>query len=115
MENIFNLFVKLNVPPCLGSLLYAAMTIVASFVVGWVTDSVLIPAAEEGDVATATLAGAALAVVGVSLARAIGITSRRMGAYFAQHRIQYRDRIAVTDKYLELPVEWHRRHSTGAS
>jgi ABC-type multidrug transport system fused ATPase/permease subunit len=97
----------------LGSLLYAAMTIVASFVVGWVTDSVLIPAAEEGDVATATLAGAALAVVGVSLARAIGITSRRMGAYFAQQRIQYRDRIAVTNKYLELPVEWHRRHSTG--
>ncbi|MEA1904208.1 MAG: ABC transporter ATP-binding protein [Actinomycetota bacterium] len=97
----------------LGALLYAAMTIVASFVVGWVTDSVLIPAAEEGDVATATLAAAALAVVGVSLLRAIGISGRRMGAYYAQKRLEYRDRIAVTDKYLDLPIEWHRRHSTG--
>lgn len=97
----------------LGSLLYAAMTIVASYVVGWVTDSVLFPAAETGQVATATLVGAALAVVGVSLARAIGITSRRMGAYYAQQRLQYRDRIDVTNKYLDLPIEWHRRHSTG--
>lgn len=96
-----------------GSLLYAAMTIVSSYVIGSVTDSVLIPAAEAGEVATATLVGAALAVLGVSLLRATGITGRRMGAYFAQQRLQYRDRIEVTDKYLDLPIEWHRRHSTG--
>lgn len=97
----------------LGSVLYAAMTILASYVVGWVTDSVLIPAAETGDVVTTTLVGAGLAVVGVSLARAIGITGRRMGAYYAQQRLQYRDRVDVTNKYLDLPIEWHRRHSTG--
>lgn len=97
----------------IGSLLYAAMTIVSSYVIGWVTDEVLLPAAEAGEVATATLTGAALAVLGVSLLRATGITGRRMGAYFAQQRLQYRDRIEVTDKYLDLPIEWHRRHSTG--
>jgi ABC-type multidrug transport system fused ATPase/permease subunit len=96
-----------------GALLYAAMTILFSIVIGWFTDSVLLPAVDAGQVAIVTLAGAAAAVIGVSLVRAIGIVGRRMGAYFAQHRLQYRDRIDVTTKYLELPIEWHRRHSTG--
>jgi len=97
----------------LGALLYAVMTIVSSYVVGWAVDSVLLPAAESGRVAAASLAAAAAAVVGVSLARAVGITGRRLGAYLAQQRLQYRDRVEVTSKYLDLPVEWHRRHSTG--
>lgn len=96
-----------------GTLLFAAMTIVSAFVVGWVTDDVLFPAVETGEVGTIALAGAAAAVVGVATLRALGITLRRLGAYFAQHRIQYKDRIEVTDRYLDLPMEWHRRHSTG--
>ena len=97
----------------LGTVLFATMTVVSSYVVGWVTDSVLLPAVKAGEVATSTLVGAALAVVGVALARAIGITFRRLGAYHAQYRLQARDRIEVTDRYLELPIEWHRRHPTG--
>jgi ABC-type multidrug transport system fused ATPase/permease subunit len=97
----------------LGTVLFAIMTVVSSYVVGWVTDSVLLPAVKAGEVATSTLVGAALAVVGVALARAIGITFRRLGAYHAQYRLQARDRIEVTDRYLELPIEWHRRHPTG--
>ena len=96
-----------------GTVLYAAMTIVSSYVVGWITDSVLIPAVEAREVGVATLAGAAGAVIGVAAARALGITLRRSGAYYATHRLQYRDRIEVTDRYLDLPLEWHRRHSTG--
>ncbi len=96
-----------------GTTLYAAMTILSSYVIGWVTDRVLIPSIEAGQVATSTLVGAALAVVGVATLRGLGITLRRSGAYYAQHRLQYRDRIAVTDRYLELPIEWHRRHPTG--
>lgn len=96
-----------------GTTLYAGMTILSSYVIGWVTDSVLLPAIEAGDITIATLVGAALAVVGVATARGIGITLRRSGAYYAQHRLQYRDRIEVTDRYLDLPIEWHRRHPTG--
>jgi ABC-type multidrug transport system fused ATPase/permease subunit len=96
-----------------GTLLFAAMTVVSSFVVGWVTDDVLIPAVEAGEVATATLAGAGAAVLGVAILRGMGITGRRLGAYAAQYRLQSRDRIEVTDRYLELPIEWHRRHPTG--
>ncbi len=97
----------------LGAALYAVMTVVSSLVIGWVTDSILFPAAEAGEVATAALAGAAVLFIGVSTLRAVGITFRRAGAYYAQHRLQYRDRIAVTDRYLDLPIEWHRKHSTG--
>lgn len=97
----------------LGTVLFAVMTVVSSYVIGWITDSVLIPAVDEGEIATATLVGAALAVIGVALARGIGITFRRLGAYHAQYRLQARDRIEVTDRYLELPIEWHRRHPTG--
>lgn len=97
----------------LGTTLYAAMTILSSFVVGWITDRVLLPAVEAGEVATSALAGAAAAVIGVATLRGVGITMRRTGAYYAQHRLQYRDRIDVTDKYLDLPIEWHRRHPTG--
>jgi ABC-type multidrug transport system fused ATPase/permease subunit len=96
-----------------GTLLFAAMTIVSSYVIGWVTDSVLIPSVEAGEVGVATLVGSAAAVIGVALARAVGITFRRLGAYSAQYRLQARDRIEVTDRYLELPIEWHRRHPTG--
>jgi len=97
----------------MGALLYAVMTIVSSYVVGWAVDSVLLPAAESGRVAAASLTAAAAAVVGVSVARAVGITGRRLGAYLAQQRLQCRDRVEVTSKYLDLPIEWHRRHSTG--
>lgn len=96
-----------------GTLLFAAMTIVSSFVVGWVTDEVLFPAVAAGQVAAGLLVWSAAAVIGVAALRGFGITLRRLGAYYAQHRIQYRDRIEVTDRYLELPPEWHRRHSTG--
>lgn len=96
-----------------GSALYAVMTVLSSYVVGWITDDVLLPAASDGDVSTALLAGAALLLVFVSALRGVGVVFRRMGAYNATYRLQYRDRIAVTDRYLELPIEWHRRHSTG--
>lgn len=96
-----------------GTTLYAGMTILSSYVIGWVTDGVLIPAVEAGNVMVSTLVGAALAIVGVATLRGIGITLRRSGAYYAQHRLQYRDRIEVTDRYLDLPIEWHRRHPTG--
>ncbi len=89
------------------------MTVLSSYVVGWITDDVLLPAASDGDVSTALLAGAALLLVFVSALRGVGVVFRRMGAYNATYRLQYRDRIAVTDRYLELPIEWHRRHSTG--
>lgn len=96
-----------------GSLLFALATIASSYVIGWVTDDVLLPAVRSGDVPTALLATAGGVLLGVSMIRAVGIALRRDGAYHAQYRLQARDRVEVTDRYLELPIEWHRRHPTG--
>ncbi|MEO2104556.1 MAG: ABC transporter ATP-binding protein [Actinomycetota bacterium] len=97
----------------LGTTFYAGATVVSSVVIGWVTDTVLFPAVEAGSIGTASLAVAAIAVIGVSMVRAVGIALRRGGAYAAQFRLQQRDRREVTDRYLELPIAWHRRHPTG--
>jgi ATP-binding cassette, subfamily B, bacterial len=96
-----------------GTTLWAIATIASSYVLGWATDDVLLPAVEAGDVAVGTLTLAAGAVLGVSVMRGAGITLRRLGAYAAQYGLQARDRRDVTDKYLRLPIEWHRRHPTG--
>ena len=54
-----------------------------------------------------------MAILGVSTIRAIGITTRRLGAYAALYALQAKDRTEVTDRYLQLPIEWHRRHPAG--
>jgi ABC-type multidrug transport system fused ATPase/permease subunit len=97
----------------IGTVIYAVMTVLSSYVLGWITDDILLPAIDEGEVAAASLAAAAGAVLGVAVLRGLGITLRRLGAYHAQFRLQYRDRVEVTDRYLRLPMEWHRKHSTG--
>ncbi|HDH02673.1 MAG TPA: ABC transporter ATP-binding protein, partial [Actinobacteria bacterium] len=96
-----------------GTVLFAAATVASSYVIGWVTDSVLLPSVAAREVTTATLAGAGAAIVGVSTITAAGIALRRVGAYAAQYHLQARDRTEITDRYLELPIEWHRRHPTG--
>ena len=97
----------------IGTTLFALATVGTSVAMGWVTDEVLYPAARAGKAEITLVVGAVLVVGGVSTLRAVGIVLRRAGAYAAQYRLQARDRVAVTDRYLELPIEWHRRHPTG--
>ena len=92
---------------------HSVATIISSYVIGWAIDSVLLPAVRTGDLTTASLVSMAVAVVGVGVVKALGISLRRYGAYRAQYRLEQRDRVDVTDRYLELPIEWHRRHPTG--
>jgi ABC-type multidrug transport system fused ATPase/permease subunit len=96
-----------------GTIVYALTTIASSYVIGWITDSILTPAVDRGEVGIAALAGAAGAVIGVAGLRAGGIAFRRIGAYSAQYRLQATDRTELTDRMLDLPIEWHRRHPTG--
>lgn len=96
-----------------GTVLYALMTIASAYAIGYATDEVLLPAVAAGEYTVASLVTAAALIVGVSAARGLGISLRRYGAYKAQYRLQQRDRTDVTDRYLELPIEWHRRYPTG--
>lgn len=96
-----------------ATLVFAAATVVSSYAIGWAIDAVLIPAAERGDVATASLVGAVAVLMAVGVIRGVGIGFRRYGAYLAMYQLEKRDRTEVTGRYLELPLEWFRRHPTG--
>ena len=96
-----------------AALLFATMTVLSSVVVGRVTDQVIRPTLEDGlDVGNALWLGV-LAIIGVGVFKALGVFGRRFGAYTAQYHLQATYRRRVTRKYLELPVAWHRRHTTG--
>lgn len=96
-----------------ATLVFAAATVVSSYAIGWATDAVLIPAAERGDVAAASLAGVAAVLLAVGVIRGVSIGFRRYGAFLAMYQLEKRDRAEVTGRYLELPLEWFRRHPTG--
>ena len=96
-----------------ATLVFAAATVASSYAIGWAVDEVLIPAAERGDVALASLVGAAAVLAAVGVVRGISIGLRRYGAFLAMYQLEKRDRTEVTDRYLELPMEWFRRHPTG--
>ena len=93
--------------------LHSIGTIVFSYAVGWATDSVLIPAARSGDVTTASLVAMVLILLTLGAVKGLGLALRRYGAFRAQYRLEQRDRVDVTNRYLDLPIEWHRRHPTG--
>lgn len=92
---------------------HSVSTIAFSYAVGWATDSVLIPAARRGDVTTASLVVMTLALLTLGAVKGTGLAIRRYAAYQAMYRLEQRDRVDVTNRYLDLPIEWHRRHPTG--
>ena len=96
-----------------GSAVYALMTVGSAWVLGRVTDRVIVPAFTTHHTTTGALAGAAVAIVGVAVLKALGIVGRRLYAGIMQYRLQARYRRAVTRQYLRLPLSWHQRHPTG--
>jgi ATP-binding cassette, subfamily B, bacterial len=96
-----------------GAALYAAMTVVSSLVLGWVTDEVVLPMFAAGEVDRGILVLAVVVIVAVATLKGIGVVGRRLGAYVAQFDLQAMYRRRVTRRYLELPIAWHRRHPTG--
>jgi ATP-binding cassette, subfamily B, bacterial len=96
-----------------GAALYALMTVAASLVLGRVTDQVILPAFAAGEVDRGALALAVAAIVGVATLKAVGVVGRRLGAYVGQYTLQAAYRRRVTGRYLDLPLSWHRRHTTG--
>jgi ATP-binding cassette, subfamily B, bacterial len=97
----------------IASTVFAAATVAASLVLRWVTDEVIVPAYAAGEADVALLGAALGLIVGVGTLKALGVMGRRLGAYWAQYQLQASHRRAVTHRYLELPISWHRRHSTG--
>ena len=96
-----------------SSSLYAAMTVAGAYVIGEITDRVLLPSFETGRADVAALALAALAIIGVAILKIVGIIGRRLFGGIMTYRLQADYRRQVTRQYLRLPLSWHQRHPTG--
>lgn len=95
-----------------GAATYGAAAVVSTLVLGRVTDDVILPAFAGGTTAE-RIRGAAAAVVGVGLLRAVGIVTRRWFAAMTVARMQVTWRRRITDRYLRVPLAWLRSRSTG--
>jgi ABC-type multidrug transport system fused ATPase/permease subunit len=98
----------------LGSGLFGLATVASSYVLGEVTQHVIVPALSHRQAGWGSVAAAALLVFAVGAARAVGMFFRRFAAGVLQYRMQASYRRRVTRQYLRLPLAWHQRHSTGA-
>ena len=97
----------------LASSLYGAMTVASAWVIGEVTDRVLLPSFADGVTTPAALALASAAILGVAVLKIVGILGRRLFAGVMSYRLQAEYRRRVTGQYLRLPLSWHQRHPTG--
>jgi ATP-binding cassette subfamily B protein len=97
----------------LASSLYGGMTVVSAFVIGEVTDRVLLPSFADGVTTASALGLASAAIIGVALLKIVGILGRRLFAGIMSYRLQADYRRRVTRQYLRLPLSWHQRHPTG--
>jgi ABC-type multidrug transport system fused ATPase/permease subunit len=97
-----------------GSVVYALMSVEGAVVLGGVTDHVITPTfAAHGSVSTHTVWFYASAVVLVALVRGGGVVTRRYFAAMTARRSQVTLRGQVTDRYIDVPLEFHRAHPTG--
>lgn len=95
-----------------ASALFGGLTVAVSQVLGRVTDTIVVPAIDlQTPAGRAWIGGAVLAAVGLGLA--LSVAARRIFAGIGVANLQARHRRAVTARYLELPMSWHRAHPTG--
>ena len=96
----------------LGAVLFAAMAVAGTVVLGRLTDKVLRPAF-EGDVPTTTVWLYVAATFVAALLRAVGVILRRYSAAVTSRRMQVTLRTDITNTYLGAPLSWLRTRPTG--
>jgi ATP-binding cassette subfamily B protein len=96
-----------------SSSLYGVMTVASAWVIGEITDRVLLPSFADGATTATALGLAAAAIIAVALLKIVGILGRRLFAGMMGYRLQADYRRRVTRQYLRLPLSWHQRHPTG--
>ena len=96
----------------IGSACYAGAIILSSTVIGWVTDSVIIPILDKGDEPD-LLSIAALIIVGVAVFKALGIVVRRTGAAYLTGATRRDIRNRLLAHQLTLKMSWFNRQAVG--
>ena len=96
-----------------GAIVYAAAAVGTTVVLGRVTNSVIIPAFDEGQVDGAAVLGGAVALLAVGLLRGSTIVMRRYFAALLTFRTQRDWRRKLSRVYLDAPLRFHRDTPTG--
>lgn len=96
-----------------GGIGFSLLQIATSDVIGWATENVIVPAFRDGRPATGAIVLAAVAIIGIAVARAVTVAARRIitnAMVYDLHR-DYRQRLSGV--FARVPLLWHRRQSTG--
>ena len=97
-----------------ASAIYGVASVASGWLLGRITDQVIVPGVRgEGSIGAREIWLAALAVAGVAVVTALSVAFRRVYAGIVSYDVQAGHRRAVTRRYLELPLAWHRRRPTG--
>lgn len=99
-----------------GSVVYGVGTAGSGWMVGRVTEDVVVPALTPSSGARVTtgdvwLAGATL--LSITLVTVGGVLLRRIFAGATMYGLQARYRRALARRYLDLPLSWHHSHPAG--
>ncbi len=97
----------------LGAAAYAGAIVASSWVVGWITDTAILPVLRDGEEAGSKVWAVAGAVLAVALWKAAGIVVRRTAATWLQLRTQQDLRERLVDHQLSLELAWFGRQSIG--
>lgn len=96
-----------------GAALYAAAIIAASRVIGWVTDTAILPVLGEGEPIDGRLRIVVAVIIGVAVWKASAIVVRRTSAGHLQLRTQQDVRENLIEHLLRLELRWFGRQSVG--
>jgi ATP-binding cassette, subfamily B, bacterial len=110
-------FVRLHPGPfvvsVVGAATFAGFTVLATVVLGRVTDRIIIPTFETGRPPTGTVLWGMAAVMAVAVVRVAGVVTRRYFAGVTSERVRRSLRAWLSDRYLDVPLEFHHRTPTG--
>lgn len=95
------------------SALGGATTVAVSVVLGDATDAVVVPALTGEQVTPAEVWRAGGVIAAAALALALTVAGRRIFAGIGYAKLGANHRRAVTHRFLDLPLSWHRSQPTG--
>ena len=93
----------------IGALGFVATTVGTAWLLGWITDNVII--ADEAE--RTGPAVAAVLVIGISVASGVSVLMRRWFLAMAELRTQRDWRRALLHRYIDLPMDFHRERDPG--
>jgi len=96
-----------------GALLFVFAAVGGAWVLRAITDDLIIPAFEDGEVDGGDVWKAVGALVGISILRGVSVVVRRLFLSMAEYRTQRDWRRALLRHYLDVPLRFHRSKPTG--